>query len=85
MRHEFLPVLLASTGLMPAPDVSLICRNMSKIKDLGSTGIYAWTTLISCFICIPGAIYFEGPALKAGVDAAIAKVRLGVASGIPFE
>ncbi len=48
---------------------------MSKIKELGSTGIYAWTTLISCFICIPGALYFEGPTLKAGMDAAIAKVN----------
>ena len=51
------------------------CRNMKSIKELGSTGIYAWTTLISCFICIPGALYFEGPTLKAGVDAAISKVR----------
>lgn len=49
-------------------------QNMKNIKSLGSTGIYAWTTLISCFICIPGALYFEGPKLQAGIDAAIAKV-----------
>lgn len=34
-------------------------KAMNDIKSLGSTGIYAWTTLISCFICIPGVLIFE--------------------------
>lgn len=46
---------------------------MSDIKGLSSTGIYAWTTLISCFICVPGALIFEGPKLKAGIDIALQK------------
>jgi len=49
-------------------------QNMKNIKNLGSTGIYAWTTLISCFLCIPGALFFEGAKLPAGIDAAVAKV-----------
>jgi len=49
-------------------------QNMKNIKNLGSTGIYAWTTLISCFLCLPGAIIFEGQALPAGIEAAVAKV-----------
>jgi hypothetical protein len=32
---------------------------MSTIKGLGSTGIYAYTTLISCFICAPGIFIYE--------------------------
>jgi hypothetical protein len=32
---------------------------MSTIKNLGSTGIYAYTTLISVFICAPGVFIFE--------------------------
>ena len=34
-------------------------RAMTTIKNLGSTGIYAYTTLISCFICIPGVLIME--------------------------
>jgi drug/metabolite transporter (DMT)-like permease len=34
-------------------------RAMSTIKGLGSTGIYAYTTLISCFICAPGIFIYE--------------------------
>ena len=49
------------------------CRAMGDIKGLSSTGIYAWTTLISCFICVPGALIFEGPKLKAGIDVALQK------------
>jgi len=49
-------------------------KAMTNIKNLSSTGIYAWTTLISCAICIPGALIFEGPKLAAGIDAAVAKV-----------
>jgi Tpt phosphate/phosphoenolpyruvate translocator len=33
-------------------------KAMKEIK-LGSTAIYAWTTLISCIICIPGVLIFE--------------------------
>lgn len=32
---------------------------MTNIKNLGSTAIYAYTTLISCFICVPGIFIFE--------------------------
>ena len=69
----------AAVSLTPHAVVVVVpCRNMKNIKALGSTGIYAWTTLISCFICIPGALYFEGPTLRAGMDAAITKVRRSV-------
>lgn len=47
---------------------------MGSVKDLDSTAVYAWTTLISCLICVPAALIFEGPRLKAGLDAA-AKVN----------
>nr|ABH10984.1 plastid triose phosphate/phosphate translocator [Polytomella parva] len=43
-------------------------------KTLGSTAVYAYTTLISVLICIPMAIFVEGAALPAGINAAIAKV-----------
>ncbi len=33
-------------------------KNMKEI-NIGSTAIYAWTTLISCLICIPGVLIFE--------------------------
>lgn len=49
-------------------------KAMKDIKGLSSTGVYAWTTLISVLICVPLALIMEGPALKAGVDAAVAKV-----------
>ena len=42
----------------PRPPTPL-CRAMSTIKNLGSTGIYAYTTLISVFICAPGVLLFE--------------------------
>ena len=32
---------------------------MNTIQNLGSTGIYAYTTLISVFICAPGVYFFE--------------------------
>ena len=50
-----------------------MCRAMSDIKDLSSTAIYAWTTLISVLICVPGALIFEGPKLRAGIDIALQK------------
>lgn len=46
-------------------------RAMTSIKNLDSTAIYAYTTLISCLICVPGALIFEGANLKAGVAAAL--------------
>lgn len=49
-------------------------KAMSTIKDLDSTAIYAYTTLISMVICVPLALFFEGPRLAAGATAAIAKV-----------
>lgn len=45
---------------------------MTNIKNLDSTAIYAWTTLISVLICVPGALIFEGATLRKGVEAAIA-------------
>ena len=46
---------------------------MSTIKNLDSTAIYAYTTLISVLICVPAALIAEGSRLPAGVDAALAK------------
>ena len=46
-------------------------KAMSTIKDLGSTAVYAYTTLISVFICAPGVFFFEGAKLGAGMDKAI--------------
>ena len=40
-------------------------KNMQEIKNLSSTGNYAWTTLISLCICLPLALIFEGPRLQA--------------------
>lgn len=47
-------------------------KAMADIKNLGSTAVYAYTTLISVFICAPGVLYFEGPQLAAGMEKAIA-------------
>ncbi len=46
---------------------------MDTIKNLDSTAIYAYTTLISVLICVPAALIAEGPRLSAGIDAALAK------------
>ncbi len=43
-------------------------------KSLGSTAVYAYTTLISCLVCVPWALVAEGGTLMAGAEAAIAKV-----------
>ncbi|KAK9826504.1 hypothetical protein WJX81_007389 [Elliptochloris bilobata] len=48
-------------------------RAMTTIKNLDSTAIYAYTTLISVLICVPAALIAEGPKLSAGIDAALAK------------
>ena len=45
---------------------------MGSIKGLDSTGIYAYTTLISTLICVPAALIMEGPYLKAAADKAVA-------------
>ena len=45
-------------------------RNMKNIS-LGSTGIYAWTTLISAFICAPGIFFFE-PGVFAAIKEQVA-------------
>jgi hypothetical protein len=45
---------------------------MGSIKGLDSTGIYAYTTLISVLICVPAALIMEGPYLKAAADKALA-------------
>ena len=47
-------------------------RAMGSIKNLDSTGIYAYTTLISVLICVPAALIMEGPYLKAAADKAVA-------------
>jgi solute carrier family 35 protein E1 len=43
-------------------------------KTLDGTAVYAYTTLISCLICIPWALLAEGSTLVEGANAAIAKV-----------
>ncbi|CAL5229564.1 g12917 [Coccomyxa viridis] len=47
-------------------------KAMGSIKNLDSTGIYAYTTLISTLICVPAALIMEGPYLKAAADKAVA-------------
>ncbi|CAD7696063.1 unnamed protein product [Ostreobium quekettii] len=47
---------------------------IKSIPNLESTAVYAYTTLISVFFCLPLALIIEGPTLKAGAQAAIAKV-----------
>ena len=46
---------------------------MGSIKDLDSTALYAYTTLVSVVICVPAALIVEGRALSAGLDKALAK------------
>ena len=48
-------------------------RVMGSIKDLDSTALYAYTTLISVVICVPAALIVEGPKLGAGIDKALQK------------
>lgn len=48
-------------------------RAMGTLKNLDSTAIYAYTTLVSTIICVPAALIVEGPTLRAGVDKALAK------------
>ena len=46
---------------------------MGSIKDLDSTALYAYTTLVSVLICVPAALIVEGKHLSAGIDKALAK------------
>ena len=41
---------------------------------MGSTALYAYTTLISVIICVPLALMAEGSTLVAGAEKAIAAV-----------
>ena len=43
---------------------------MGSIKDLDSTAVYAYTTLVSVIICVPLALIFEGGAIKQGIQTA---------------
>lgn len=45
---------------------------MTTISNLGSTGIYAYTTLISVFICVPGIFFFE-PGVWAAIREQVAQ------------
>jgi Triose-phosphate Transporter family len=67
----FRSYLLYTDSMVSIP--CLLFRNMKDIKNLDSTANYAWTTLISVLICVPGALIFEGKALRAGIDAALIK------------
>lgn len=55
-------------------------RAMNNMKNLGSTGIYAWTTLISVFICAPGIFVFEPQVFAAISDLIAAKGLVGFAT-----
>ena len=44
---------------------------MGTIKNLDSTGIYAYPMLISVLICVPAALIMEGSYLKAAADKAL--------------
>ena len=46
---------------------------MGSLPSLGSTGVYAYTTLISIFICAPGILLFERDVLAAAQQAAAAQ------------
>lgn len=49
-------------------------KAISSIQNLDGTAVYAYTTLISVFICLPLGLIVEGPVLIEGVKSAIAKV-----------
>ena len=55
-------------------------KAMKDIKNLGSTGIYAWTTLISVFICAPGVFLCEPTVFAAISDQIAVKGLLGFAT-----
>eukprot|EP00210_Caulerpa_lentillifera_P003780 g3611.t1 len=49
-------------------------RAISTIQNLDGTAVYAYTTLISVFICLPLGLIVEGPVLIEGVKKAVATV-----------
>eukprot|EP00210_Caulerpa_lentillifera_P000091 g87.t1 len=49
-------------------------RAISSIQNLDGTAVYAYTTLISVFICLPLGLIVEGPTLMNGIKTAIASV-----------
>ncbi|PNH01462.1 Triose phosphate/phosphate translocator TPT, chloroplastic [Tetrabaena socialis] len=51
-----------------------VWSKQAMTKSLDGTAVYAYTTLISVLICVPWALLAEGSTLKAGIEAAIAKV-----------
>lgn len=51
-----------------------VWSKMAMTATLNSTNLYAYTTFISVLICTPLALLAEGAGLKAGAEAAIAKV-----------
>ena len=51
-----------------------VWSKMAMSKTLGSTALYAYTTLISVIICVPLALLAEGSTLIEGGKAAIAAV-----------
>jgi len=52
-------------------------KTMGDLKDLSSTSLYAYTTLISLIICAPLALVVEGPSLATGAKAAIESLGAG--------
>mmetsp|Transcript_17319 Transcript_17319/g.29594 ORF Transcript_17319/g.29594 Transcript_17319/m.29594 type:complete len:396 (-) Transcript_17319:709-1896(-) len=51
-----------------------VWSKLAMTKSLDSTAVYAWTTLISVFICVPLALLMEGSLLTAGMNTAILQV-----------
>jgi len=49
-------------------------KTMGALKDLSSTSLYAYTTLISLLVCAPLALIVEGPTLVSGAQAAIESI-----------
>jgi Tpt phosphate/phosphoenolpyruvate translocator len=47
-------------------------KTMSDVKNLGSTALYAYTTVISVVLCAPLALIMEGKALPEGIKTAVA-------------
>ncbi|CAM0144411.1 unnamed protein product [Urochloa decumbens] len=70
------------TGFINAmiSNISFTYRSIYSKKamtDMDSTNVYAYITIISLFVCIPPALFFEGPQLmQHGFADAIAKVGL---------
>ncbi|URE49203.1 Triose phosphate phosphate translocator [Musa troglodytarum] len=51
--------------------------SLAPVTDMDSTNVYAYTSIIALFVCIPPAILLEGPQLmQHGFRDAIAKVGM---------